>query len=428
MNHSPFNNYLVRLKQASNLLKLSANEFKSLSTPNRILEKTIEIKRDNGKKEKLKAYRVQFNNARGPYKGGIRFHPLADLDEVKALALGMAVKCAVVGIPMGGGKGGVQFDPKQYSPKEIEAVSRAWMRAMAEYVGSKKDIPAPDVYTNGQIMAYMLDEYEKITGESDPGMITGKPLSIGGSLGRDTATAQGGVYVLEELVSTLGLKRKDLRVAVQGFGNAGYHIASILHGLGYKIVGLSDSKGGIWSARGLDPEEVSAVKEKHHAITEFYCKGTVCDMERLMREEAKVFSAEDFVTCDCDILIPAALDNAIDGKNAKNIKAKIIMELANDPTAPEADSILAKKKIIVIPDVLANAGGVTVSYFEWVQNITGQRWSEEEVRVKLKPIMLKAFGDVWKISKEKKVTLREAAFTLAVQRISEAMRERGAFL
>ncbi|MDD5050149.1 MAG: Glu/Leu/Phe/Val dehydrogenase [Candidatus Pacebacteria bacterium] len=428
MANSPFNNYLVRLKSASTLLGLSNKEFKTLSTPNNVFEKEIEIERDNGQIESLKAYRVQFNNARGPYKGGIRFHPKANLNEVKALALGMAVKCAVVGIPMGGGKGGVEFDPKQYSPKEIEAISRAWMRAFAEHVGSKKDIPAPDVYTNGAIMSFMLDEYEKIVGYSDPGMITGKPLSLGGSLGRDTATAQGGVYILEELVNTLGLRRKDLRVAVQGFGNAGYHAASILHGLGYRIVGLSDSKGGIWSARGLDPEEVNAVKEERNAVTEFYCKGTVCDMDKLMHDEAKIYSEKDFVTCPCDILIPAALDNAIDAKNAKNVKAKIILELANDPTTPEADLILAKKRAIIVPDVLANAGGVTVSYFEWAQNITGQRWTEEEVRDKLKPIMLKAFESVWRLSKEKKLTLRNSAYFVAVEKIATAMRDRGSFL
>ncbi len=269
MENTPFKNYLVRLDRAGKELGLSPEIVKALSEPANVIDGEIEIERDNGTKEKMKAYRVQFNNARGPFKGGIRFHPAADLDEVKSLAAAMAVKCAVVGIPLGGGKGGVAFDPKQYSKTEIEKVSRAWARMMAPYIGANKDIPAPDVYTNGEVMSYILDEFEKINQRSEPGLITGKPLALGGSLGRDIATAQGGMYVLEELLKKMNLKREDMRVVVQGFGNAGFTMAKILHGMGYKIVGLSDSGGAIYSSKGLNPDEVMKVKVAEGSVENF---------------------------------------------------------------------------------------------------------------------------------------------------------------
>jgi glutamate dehydrogenase/leucine dehydrogenase len=409
-NNTPFANYITRVEKAGEVLGLSTAEVAALSTANNILEKDIEITRDNGAKETLKAYRVQFNNARGPYKGGIRFHPAADLDEVKSLAAAMAIKCAVVGIPLGGGKGGVAFNPKEYSKKEIEQVSRAWARAMADYIGVDKDIPAPDVYTDGKVMSYILDEFEKINKRSEPGLITGKPLSIGGSEGRGTATAQGGAYVLAELLKVMGDTSKK-RVAIQGFGNAGAHMANILHGMGHTIVAVSDSKNGIYNAEGLDPEKVMKVKME---------KGSVADFTG-----AQVISNEELLTCDCDILVPAALDNQIREDNAGNIKAKIIIELANGPTTPAGDKILTDKGIILIPDVLSNAGGVTVSYFEWVQNRMGYYWTEEEVLEKLHPIMKKSFAEVWMMSKEKNLTPRDAAFAVAVKRIVEAMRDRG---
>jgi glutamate dehydrogenase/leucine dehydrogenase len=408
--NTPFANYITRVKKAGTILGLSDKEVEALSTANNILERDIEITRDNGTKENLKAYRVQFNNARGPYKGGIRFHPAADLDEVKSLAAAMAIKCAVVGIPLGGGKGGVAFDPKQYSKKEIEQVSRAWARAMADYIGVDKDIPAPDVYTDGKVMSYILDEYEKIMKRSEPGLITGKPLSLGGSEGRGTATAQGGAYVLAELLNVMGDTAKK-KVAIQGFGNAGAHMANILHGMGHTIVAVSDSKNGIYNADGLDPEAVMKIKMD---------KGSVADVPG-----AKVISNEELLTCDCDILVPAALDNQIREDNAANIKAKIIIELANGPTTPAADEILAQKGIVLVPDVLSNAGGVTVSYFEWVQNRMGYYWTEEEVLAKLHPIMKKSFAEVWMMSKQSNSTLRDAAFTLAIKKIVEAMRDRG---
>jgi glutamate dehydrogenase/leucine dehydrogenase len=414
LHKTPFKNYQANVAKVAKILGLSDAYVKNLSTPNRIIKKKISIKLDNGKKKSFEAYRVQFNNARGPYKGGIRFHPDADIDEVKALAAAMAVKCAVVGIPLGGGKGGVVCDPKKLSGKELERISRAWGKAMAPYIGANKDIPAPDIYTNGQTMAYVLDEFEKFHGRSEPGLITGKPLSLGGSLGRDTATADGGAFVLREVLAALSLG-KGLRVAVQGFGNAGGTMAKILKRSGFTVVALSDSRGGIYSAAGLDPEAVERVKEKRGSVGDF-ADGAV---------GIKKISNEELLACDCDILIPAALDGVIQKDNAKDIKAKVILELANGPTTPEADEILAKRGITLIPDVLANAGGVTVSYFEWVQNTANFYWTAKEVRERLEPIMVRSFNAVWQLSVEKKVTLREAAFMVGIGRIAQAMRDRG---
>jgi glutamate dehydrogenase/leucine dehydrogenase len=409
--NTPFQNFLTNLYAAKEMLGLSESALHRLQKPYRILEQEITITRDDGAKASYDAYRVQYTNARGPYKGGIRFHPEAHLDEVQALAAGMAMKTAVVDIPLGGGKGGVKIDPKVHSPAELERVARAWVGAFVDHLGVDKDIPAPDVYTNPEIMGYMLDEYEKLTGKSEPGMITGKPIALGGSQGRATATAQGGVYVLEELRKNILHKEpKDIRVAIQGFGNAGYHAARILHELGYSIVALSDSSGAIYHAGGIDPNEVFAIKQE---------KGSVTDSKH------ETILPDDIITCDCDVFIPAALDNQIREDNARDIKASIILELANGPTTPGGDEILNDKKIIVIPDILANAGGVTVSYFEWVQNRMQYYWTEQEVLEKLQPLMTRSFDDVWSLAQEKQVSLRSAAFLLGLTRIVEAMSLRG---
>ncbi|MDO8561975.1 MAG: Glu/Leu/Phe/Val dehydrogenase, partial [bacterium] len=372
---NPFESYLTRLRHSAKTLALSKTQLKALEKPNNIIERKIKITRDNGKKETLRAYRVQFNNSRGPYKGGIRFHPGANLDEVKALAAAMALKCAVVDIPYGGGKGGVQLNPKEYSRTEIERVARAFARTMSEFIGVNKDIPAPDVYTTPEIMGYMLDEYEKVKGRSEPGMITGKPLALGGSRGRDTATAQGAVYVLLDILKASGLRKKGLRVAVQGFGNAGFHAARLLHAMGFSIVGLSDSQSALFRADGLDPMHVQKAKHEHDTITGLYCQGGVCDDEQMKKDGASVGTNEDLLETDCDILIPAALDNQLTAQNAARVKAKFILEIANGPTTPEADSIFEKRGIKVIPDILANSGGVAVSYFEWIQNREGYYWT-----------------------------------------------------
>lgn len=405
--------YLHRLERAVGTLGLSSTQHTALREPNAIIEKDIIITRDNGTTETLRAYRVQFNNARGPYKGGIRFHQDADIHEVKTLAAAMVLKCAIMNIPLGGGKGGVQCNPKEYSPAELERIARAFARAMADHLGVDKDIPAPDLYTTPQIMGYILDEYEKVTGRSEPGMITGKPLPLGGSLGRGFATAQGGVYVTEELVARLKLDRSDLRVAVQGFGNAGYHAARILHGLGYTIVGVSDSKGALLCADGIDPHVAYTAKNEHGSVIDAHVDG------------AHIGTNEDLLTTECDILIPAAFDNQITEGIATRLKARMIVELANGPTLPAADTILEQRGIIVIPDVIANAGGVTVSYFEWVQNRQQYYWTEEEVLKRLHPIITAAFCEAWSIAKERNISLREAAFLLGIKRISEAMTARG---
>lgn len=411
--NNPFQNYLDNLGKTAKLLNYSDAEIAKLTEPQNIVNTNLEIETSLGK-EIFPAYRVQFNNARGPFKGGIRFHSAADLDEVKALAALMAVKCAVVGIPLGGAKGGVTIDPKKYSAKDLELVSRAWARAMAPVIGVDKDIPAPDVYTNGQIMSYILDEFESIVGHAEPGVITGKPLELGGSLGRNIATAQGGIYVLEEVVKDAGLNFSDLKIAVQGFGNAGYTAASILHRMGAKIVAVSDSSGGLYDGNGLDPEEINRFKDESG-------KGMI----EFQKDGVKVLTNTELLEVDCDVLIPAALDNQITASNAVNIKAKIILELANGPTTPEADEILFKKGITLVPDVLANAGGVTVSYFEWVQNRQGYYWTEAEVLSKLKDIIVKSYRDVYLLAKDKQVDLRLGAFSLGVKRIMDAMKLRG---
>ncbi len=411
--NNPFQNYLDNLGKTAKLLNYSDAEITKLTEPQNIVNTNLEIETSLGK-EIFPAYRVQFNNARGPFKGGIRFHSAADLDEVKALAALMAVKCAVVGIPLGGAKGGVTIDPKKYSAKDLELVSRAWARAMAPVIGVDKDIPAPDVYTNGQIMSYILDEFESIVGHAEPGVITGKPLELGGSLGRNIATAQGGIYVLEEVVKDAGLNFGDLKIAVQGFGNAGYTAASILHRMGCKIVAVSDSSGGLYDGNGLDPEEINRFKDESG-------KGMI----EFQKDGVKVLTNTELLEVDCDVLIPAALDNQITASNAVNIKAKIILELANGPTTPEADEILFKKGRTLVPDVLANAGGVTVSYFEWVQNRQGYYWTEAEVLSKLKEIIVKSYRDVYFLAKDKQVDLRLGAFSLGVKRIVDAMKLRG---
>ncbi len=411
--NSPFENYLQIIGEAEKIISLSPKVLEALQSPNNIAEKDITI--STGKT--FKAYRVQFNNARGPYKGGIRFHPEADIEEVKALAALMAIKCSVVNIPLGGGKGGVQCNPKELSESEIEEISRGWVQAMSDIIGDNKDIPAPDVYTTPQIMGYMMDEFEKIHKRNEPGVITGKPLEIGGSKGRDTATAQGGVFLLEDYIEQLlGKTPSGMRTAVQGFGNAGFHAARILHALGYKIISVSDSSSGLLNEEGLDPMHLFELKKKYKTFA-------FIPPEELAG--ASFVTNEQVLETDCDVLIPAALDRQIHAGNAGNIKAKIILELANGPTTPEADAILESNGCVVIPDVLANAGGVTVSYFEWVQNIQNYYWDAEEVQQKLKRQMLHAFHDILRFAKEHNVSLRKAAFVLAIQRIAKALELRG---
>lgn len=413
MSASAFANALSQLKKAAAILNLDDVTVGALSEPNNVHRAKLEIEMDSGKKEVFQAFRSQYNNARGPYKGGIRYHPAVNEDEVKALSFWMTIKCAVVGIPLGGGKGGVVVDPKPMSSGELERLSRAYIKAFYKFLGPTVDVPAPDVYTTPQIMGWMLDEYEKQVGYHAPGVITGKPLSLGGSKGRGNSTAQGGVFVLEEAMKKLGKKPSETTVAIQGFGNAGSHMAHILSGLGYKIVAVSDSKSAVKSDNGepLQVDKLEAHKKTTGSVTGFAGTANISNAELL---ELAV-----------DVLVPAALENQITKANAQNIKAKVIVELANGPTTPEADEILFKNGVVLIPDVLANAGGVTVSYFEQVQNASNYYWKESEVAVKLKEIMVDAFNAVWAAKDKYNADMRTAAFVLAVDRVVTAMRDRG---
>lgn len=422
---TPYQRYRENLQSVLDRLELSVRERALFSEPQHVHKAEIEIVRDDGKRARFPAFRVQFNNARGPYKGGIRYHPLADEDEVKALAALMAIKTAVVGIPFGGSKGGVQVDPKELSRREVQALSRAYVRAFLPHLGPDTDIPAPDVNTNPDIMAWMRDEYEAQTRTYSPAVITGKPLAYGGSLGRDTATARGGFFIMQELVEREALDPSELTVAIQGFGNAGANIAQELHSAGYTVVAVSDSQGGITSPEGVDPVRIDKYKRKTGSVTGEYCKGSVCDIERMKLDDVRRVSNEEILELPCDVLIPAALDNVITAANAPRIRAKFILELGNAPTTPEADAILEQRGIKVIPDVLANAGGVTVSYFEWTQGRSGEQWTAAQVDGELKRVMLNAYQAVRREAHREKLSYRKAAFQIGVKRMLEAMRVRG---
>jgi len=407
-----FDYFKQHVSKASGLLGLSEKEQQALMTPDRVLHADLTITLDAGGSATFPAYRVQFNNARGPYKGGIRFHPDADEDDVSALAAMMAIKCAVVGIPLGGAKGGVAVDPKKLSKNELHLLSREYVRAFADHLGPDQDIPAPDVYTTPQIMGVMLDEYEKIMGKSAPGMITGKPLSIGGSEGRDTATADGAIAVLRALLSDRNLSADDMTASVQGAGNAGAQAAHLLYSMGTKIVALADSKGTLINENGVNVENVLALKEGGKSVTE-------------CTEEGSAQDAEAAISASAGIFVPAALEEQVRTDNVAAVKAGIVLEIANGPVTPEADDALASRGVAVVPDVLANAGGVTVSYFEWIQNRTGERWEHKEVTAKLEKVMTRAYRDVADFAAERGTSLREASYALALTRINDALKARG---
>ena len=402
---------MEQLHRASSLLQLDPATLTILEHPRRTIQVSVAVRMDDGSLRVFEGYRVQYNNARGPYKGGIRYHAQTDMDEVKALAFWMSVKCAVVDIPFGGGKGGISVDPKMLSHGERERLTRGFARAIAEVIGPDTDIPAPDVNTTPEIMDWIADEYAKVVGHAAPAVVTGKPLASGGSEGRGTATGQGGFFILESVRQKIGLDPETSSVVIQGFGNAGQSIARLLHRHGYIIVGLSDSRGGIVPDHGLDPELVHQHKEKTGSVFGFPGATDVTNEELLVHP--------------CGILIPSALENQITKDNAHSIKAKIILELANGPTTPEADTILADAGVTVVPDVLANAGGVATSYFEWVQNRENTHWTESEVFTKLEETLRIAFEDVWAVKEQYQVDMRRAAFVLAIRRIKEAMRVKG---
>lgn len=410
---SAFTYFQQNVQKAASFMGFSEREISIFQKPDRILRAELTIPLDGGGTAVFPAYRVQFNNARGPYKGGIRFHPDADEDEVSALAAMMAIKCAVVGIPLGGAKGGIAVDPKKLSQKEQQALARAYVKAFADHLGPDIDIPAPDVYTTPEIMGIMLDEYETIQGKSLPGMITGKPLSLGGSLGRDTATADGAISVLSALLDDRSLAPSNLTAAVQGAGNAGAQAARELAYMRMRIVALADSRGTLVSADGLDVREVLAKKE---------LSGSVLDAAR---ENAVQAPPSAIIESAADILVPAALEEQVTQENATRVRAGIILEIANGPITPEADDMLESKGVVVVPDVLANAGGVTVSYFEWIQNRTGARWSRDDVQSKLHAVMQEAYREIADFSQERGITLRQGAYALALSRIVDAMKARG---
>lgn len=391
-------------------LELTHAELDILEHARKTVIVSFPVRMDKGETHMFTGYRVQYNNARGPTKGGIRFHPELTLEDVQSLAFLMTLKCAVVNIPFGGAKGGVTVNPKEVSNGELERVTRGYIRAIHRFLGPHRDIPAPDVYTDEQIMAWILDEYEKTTGESAPGVVTGKPLALGGSKARSYATSLGGSYILEEALKLFNLK-KTSRVAIQGFGNAGSNIARILQENGYKVIAVSDSTGGILNDKGLKISEVLKHKSETGSVVGF--------------NGAKDITNEELPALDCDVLIPAALSDQITKENADKVKAKVILELANAPITVEADDILFKKNVQVIPDILANAGGVVVSYMEWIQNLTNNYWSEKRVVINLRRIMVSAFNEVERVCELEKCSMRLAAHYLGVRRILEAERLRG---
>lgn len=408
---NPFKSGQQQLDAAAQLMNLDQSVHDRLKMPQFEMQFRIPVRMDDGSMKVFQGYRVQYDRSRGPAKGGIRFHPQVNINEVRALAFWMTFKCAVVGIPLGGGKGGVIVDPKKLSVGELERLSRGWIRAVGTNVGPTRDVPAPDVYTTPQIMAWMMDEYETLTGEHAPGFITGKPLSVGGSEGRGYSTAQGGVYVTLELAKKMKLK-KGASVVIQGFGNAGAYMAKILQKNGYKIIAVSDSKGGILNEKGLDPVKVEQWKAEHGSVVDY-------------PDATKTLTNKQILEVKCDILVPAALENVITKENAGRVKARAIVELANGPTTPEADAKLFRKGIIVVPDVLSNAGGVTVSYFEQVQNAYNYYWTEKEVLAKLEPIMVDSFNSVWSNMEKYGCDMRTGAYVLGAGRIAEAMLARG---
>lgn len=396
---SAFENAMKQLEEAAAVAGVSTETVALLRKPARTITVAVPVTMDDGSLKIFDGYRVQYSSARGPYKGGIRFHPQVDLDEVKALAFWMSIKTAVVGVPFGGGKGGVAVDPKKISHGEKERLTRAFVRAIADVIGSDKDVPAPDVGTDGETMSWFADEYARAIGRLEPAVVTGKPIGQGGSEGREAATGLGGFFVLQELASAANT------IIVQGFGNVGQGLARAAAAHGMSVVGISDSRGGILSNAPLDVEAVIKHKTATGSVQNFPGARNVTNAELL--------------EAPCQILVPSALENQITKENADRINAKIILELANGPVTPEADDILARRGITVIPDVLANSGGVAVSYFEWYQNKKGERWSEADVNVKLKKLMAEAFQAVSGVSSSKKVPLRTAAFILALQRIEK---------
>lgn len=412
--HDAFENAQKQIRKACDLYgecRLDQNKYEVISHPRRVIEVNIPVRMDNGNIKMFNGYRSQHNDARGPFKGGIRFHQDVNRSEVKALSMWMTFKCAVIDIPLGGGKGWIIVNPKELSEGELERLSRGYVREIYKYIGPETDVPAPDVNTNPKIMAWMMDEYSRLVGKYSPWSFTGKPLTAGGSKWRWSATAQGGVYVLQKILELKWDSVKGKTICLQWAGNAGLTMAELLVDLGAKIIGISDSKGGMFNANGLNVGKISEIKAKRWSVTEY--------------DDGEVLGEKDVLEKECDILIPAALENQITEDNVKNIKAQVILELANGPITPEADKILEEMKIDVIPDILANAGGVMVSYFEQVQNNLNFYWEADEVDQKLHKKITHAAESVYETAQEYTTTYRAAAYIVAMKRIFDAMKDRG---
>lgn len=418
--NSIFQDALVRVRALAELANIEPEIIEGLLHPKELIVVSLPVRMDDGTQKYFSGYRCRYNSILGPTKGGVRFHPNVNEDEVKALALWMTIKCAVVDLPFGGAKGGITVNPKELSPMELERLSRAYIRVLADFIGPHRDIPAPDVYTNSRIMGWMMAEYDSIKRTHAPDVITGKPIELGGSLGRDDATGRGAYLCALNLIHKMEWNLIDISVAVQGFGNGGYHVARLLQQAGCKIVAISDSQGGIYAKKGFDVESLWQEKQRSKHIKGVYCNGSICEIV-----EHESISNDELLSLKVDILIPAALEGVITKYNAHGIQAKAIVEIANGPILSEPDNILHSKGIKVVPDVLANAGGVTVSYFEWVQNRSGQTWTLEDVQQKLKEKMTTAFEAVWDLAENEKRTLREAAYIKALRKISAAVEAYG---
>ena len=420
MSKSLFTDASSRLERALKYVSISDDAIERLKYPKASLSVSIPVRMDNGTLRIFQGYRVRYDDTRGPGKGGVRYHPNVSIDEVQSLAFWMTFKCALLDLPFGGAKGGITLNPKELSKAELERLSRGYIEGIADFIGPDVDILAPDVYTNEMIMGWMMDQYSIIQRKISPAVVTGKPLTMGGSRGRDTATGTGAFHVIHSLLPKLDKKPANTTVAVQGFGNAGAVVADLLAKAGYQVVAVSDSQGGIYREKGLDIASIRQYKQEHREITAIYCQDTVCHIV-----EHDGISNEELLALDVDVLIPAALENQITAENADRVRAKYIFEVANGPTTSEADRILESKGILVFPDILVNAGGVTVSYFEWVQNRSGLYWRLNEINERLKERMVTEAEKVWSFAQEFDTSLRNAAYAQAITRLGEALDAKG---
>lgn len=410
---NPYEMACYQLERAGELAGIEEDLIEYLKYPDRAVEVKIPVKMDDGSVKVFSGYRVQHCGVRGPYKGGIRYHPSVTMDEVKALAMWMTWKCAIVNIPFGGGKGGVRVDPKKLSKGELERLTRRYTTALIPFISPERDVPAPDVYTDEQVMAWIMDTYSNFAGYAVPGIVTGKPVELGGSMGRNSATGRGVAIIARESAKAIGMKLEEASVAVQGFGNVGYWASKILHKMGARIVAVSDSRGGIYDEKGLDPDRVLAYKKESGSVVGF---------------GGEYITNEELLTLEVDILIPAAIENVINEQNMRDVKARMIVEGANGPVTPKAEEYLDKKCELIVPDILANAGGVVVSYFEWVQDLERYFWDLDRVNQELEKIMVNAFRELLSVKREfGPVLWRDAAMVVALRRVVESLKLRGIF-